>query len=113
MEKHLYSLKPMIPNQKQHIINGTYPKEVDMVKEIDAVADVLMRHGVTVYRPTVIQNYNQIFSRDIAFVIGEQRCLKRIFYLIGIKHMINHVTSKLYKRFILEPLRSVMLKVAM
>src|SRR5690606_22810964 len=28
-------------------------------------------YGITVYRPEIIPNYNQIFSRDIAFVIDD------------------------------------------
>jgi N-dimethylarginine dimethylaminohydrolase len=60
------------PKSVQHIKAGTYPKESDMVMEIDAVADVLKKYGVTVYRPEIIQDYNQIFSRDIAFVIEDK-----------------------------------------
>ena len=60
------------PKSVQHIKAGTYPKESDMVMEIDAVADVLKKYGVTVYRPEIIKDYNQIFSRDIAFVIEDK-----------------------------------------
>lgn len=59
------------PKSAQHIINGTYPIEEDMIKEMDAVEKVLLKYGVTVYRPEIIKNYNQIFSRDIAFVIDD------------------------------------------
>jgi N-dimethylarginine dimethylaminohydrolase len=31
--------------------------------------DILKKYNVTIYRPEKIENYNQIFSRDIAFVI--------------------------------------------
>ena len=60
------------PKSVQHIKAGTYPKESDMVKEIEAVAAVLKKYGVKVYRPKVIKDYNQIFSRDIAFVIEDK-----------------------------------------
>ncbi|TRO65656.1 dimethylarginine dimethylaminohydrolase family protein [Christiangramia sabulilitoris] len=60
------------PKSKEHIIAGTYPKEEDMVKEIEAVAAVLKKYDVEVYRPKVIQDYNQIFTRDIAFVIDDK-----------------------------------------
>lgn len=59
------------PKSAQHIINGTYPIEEDMIKEMDAVEKVLLKYGVTVYRPEIIKDYNQIFSRDIAFVIDD------------------------------------------
>ena len=57
------------PKSREHVLAGTYPKEEDMIKEMDAVAKVLEKHNVKVYRPKVIENYNQIFSRDIAFVV--------------------------------------------
>lgn len=60
------------PKSIQHIKAGTYPKESDMVKEMEAVAEVFEKYDVTVYRPKVIENYNQIFSRDIAFVIEDK-----------------------------------------
>lgn len=59
------------PKSKEHIKAGTFPKEVDLVPEMEAFAEVLEKHGVKVYRPKVIQDYNQIFTRDIAFVIDE------------------------------------------
>lgn len=57
------------PKSLQHIIAGTYPKEADMVKEMEAVAKVFEKYGVKVYRPELIKDCNQIFSRDIGFVI--------------------------------------------
>ncbi|MEM8848095.1 MAG: arginine deiminase family protein [Bacteroidota bacterium] len=60
------------PKSLEHILNGTYPTEEDMVKEMDAFAAVFQKHGVKVFRPEVIQDCNQIFSRDIAFVIEDK-----------------------------------------
>ena len=60
------------PKSIEHIKAGTYPKEADMVKEMEAVAKVFEKYDVTVYRPKVIKDYNQIFSRDIAFVIEDK-----------------------------------------
>jgi N-dimethylarginine dimethylaminohydrolase len=57
------------PKSIEHVIAGTYPAEKDMVKEMDAVLAVLEKYGVEVFRPEVIKDCNQIFSRDIAFVI--------------------------------------------
>ncbi|WP_296622695.1 dimethylarginine dimethylaminohydrolase family protein [Marivirga sp.] len=66
------------PKSKEHIEAGTYPKEADMVKEIEAFAKVLEKHGVKVYRPEIIKDYNQIFSRDIGFVIEDKFIKPRI-----------------------------------
>lgn len=60
------------PKSREHVLAGTYPKEEDMVKEMEAVAAVFQKYDVTVYRPEVIKDYNQIFSRDIAFVIEDK-----------------------------------------
>ena len=59
------------PKSLEHILAGTYPKEEDMVLEMDAFNQVLCNYGVTVFRPELIENYNQIFVRDIGFVIGD------------------------------------------
>ncbi|QIE59197.1 amidinotransferase [Rasiella rasia] len=60
------------PKSARHIQQGTYPVEAAMVVEMEAVAAVFEKHGVTVYRPNVIEDYNQIFSRDIAFVVEDK-----------------------------------------
>jgi N-dimethylarginine dimethylaminohydrolase len=57
------------PKSLEHIVAGTYPVEKDMVIEMEALNKVLQKYDVTVYRPELIENYNQIFTRDIGFVI--------------------------------------------
>ena len=59
------------PKSLEHIKAGTYPIEEDMVIEIEAVARVFEAYNVDVYRPELIEDYNQIFARDIAFVIDD------------------------------------------
>lgn len=60
------------PKSAEHIKAGTYPKEADMVKEMEALNAVFEKYNVKVYRPELIENYNQIFARDIAFVIEDK-----------------------------------------
>jgi len=57
------------PKSLEHIKAGTYPIEADMVPEMNAFETVLKKYGVTVFRPQLISDYNQIFTRDIGFVI--------------------------------------------
>lgn len=57
------------PKSIEHVLAGTYPIEADMVREMDAVAQVFKKYNVQVFRPEVIKDCNQIFTRDIAFVI--------------------------------------------
>lgn len=59
------------PKSLEHIKAGTYPLEKDMIKEMEAVHNVLKKYDVKVYRPELIEDYNQIFARDIAFVIDD------------------------------------------
>ncbi|MNQ37226.1 arginine deiminase [compost metagenome] len=59
------------PKSLEHILAGTYPKESDMVAEMEAFKTVLDKYNVTVFRPELIENYNQIFTRDIGFVIDD------------------------------------------
>ena len=59
------------PKSLVHILAGTYPKEKDMVEQMEAFNTVLEKYNVKVYRPQIIENYNQIFARDIGFVIDD------------------------------------------
>ena len=59
------------PKSLLHIKAGTYPLEKDMVTEMEAVAKIFEKYDVKVYRPELIDDCNQIFSRDIAFVIDD------------------------------------------
>jgi N-dimethylarginine dimethylaminohydrolase len=59
------------PKSLEHILAGTYPKEADLVREMQGFEHVLQKHGVQVFRPQVLEDCNQIFSRDIAFVVDD------------------------------------------
>ncbi len=59
------------PKSLEHIKAGTYPVEVDMIAEMKAFNQVFQKYNVQVFRPEIIQDYNQIFSRDIGFVIDD------------------------------------------
>lgn len=60
------------PKSLEHILAGTYPIEVDMMEEISTFENVLIKHKVEVLRPRLISNLNQIFTRDIGFVIEDK-----------------------------------------
>ena len=59
------------PKSVEHIKAGTYPLEEDIVKEMEAVREVLEKYDVQVFRPNLVKDLNQIFTRDIAFVIDD------------------------------------------
>jgi len=60
------------PKTKSHIINNSYPKQEDCKKEIESFNSILLKNEVEVLRPNSIQNLDQIFTRDIAFVINNK-----------------------------------------
>ena len=59
------------PKSRENILANTYPLEKNMITELRQFEEVLVKHNVKVYRPEVINDYNQIFSRDIGFVIDD------------------------------------------
>ena len=60
------------PKSIESILAGTYPLEKDMVNEMSEFERVLKKYDVKVYRPRVLKDVNQIFARDIAFVIEDK-----------------------------------------
>ncbi len=88
------------PKSREHIIAGTFPKESDLKDEMENVRKVFEKYGVEVYRPESIENLNQIFSRDIAFVIGDQLVIpcvtqERKEESDGIEHITSQVENVL------------------
>ncbi|WP_297804785.1 arginine deiminase-related protein [uncultured Polaribacter sp.] len=87
------------PKSIEHVLSGTYPKEDDMMLEMEAVAEVLKKYNVQVFRPDVINSYNQIFSRDIAFVIDNILIRSNILpdrekEYMAIQNMISHINPE-------------------
>ena len=66
------------PKSRENVLKGTYPKEKDMIQELDELENVLLKYDVKVYRPDIINHYNQIFSRDIGFVIDDSFIISNI-----------------------------------
>lgn len=60
------------PKSKEHIIQNTFPKELAIKRELEAMRTVLESYDVDVLRPKSIENCNQIFARDVGFVIEDQ-----------------------------------------
>jgi N-dimethylarginine dimethylaminohydrolase len=87
------------PKSLEHIVAGTYPLEQDMVIEMEALNKVLRKYDVTVFRPELIENYNQIFTRDIGFVIDDVFIKSNILperegELDAIQHVIDKIDPK-------------------
>ena len=66
------------PRSLYHIKNNSYPIEDDLLREVDSFYNKLIKHNVEVIRPTNINNCNQIFARDLGFVISNLVFLSNI-----------------------------------
>jgi N-dimethylarginine dimethylaminohydrolase len=91
------------PKSKESIRNGVYPIEKDMVKELDAFAAVFEKYDVELYRPKVLQDVNQIFSRDIAFVVNDFIVVANVLEARSEEiHAIDHVLDDIPEEKILR-----------
>lgn len=57
---------------RESVKRGIYPIEEDVTKEMNAFEGILKKHDVQVFRPWVIEDLNQVFARDIGFVIDDK-----------------------------------------
>ena len=62
----------------ESVKNGVYPAESDIIREMEAFETVLKKYGVKVYRPSLVTNCNQVFSRDVGFVIDDKIIVSNI-----------------------------------
>ena len=84
------------PKSRKNISLGTYPIESDMVFELNNFVSIIKSHNVEVLRPKIIKNYNQIFSRDIGFVIGDKFVKSNILPLRSMEiDAINFILEKI------------------
>ena len=60
------------------IQQGIYPKEEDIINEMTEFEKVLKKYDVEVIRPDIIKDYNQVFARDVAFVIEDKMILSNL-----------------------------------
>ncbi len=91
------------PKTREHLRKGVYPYDSNMMKELDVFVGVLEKYGVEVLRPETIEDLNQIFSRDLGFVIDDKMIVPEIIRerekeQAGIQHIIDMVekSSVLY-----------------
>lgn len=60
------------------IQKGIYPLEEDIITEMNEFEKVLHQYDVQVFRPEIIENYNQVFARDVAFVIDDKMIISNV-----------------------------------
>ncbi|MBR4808769.1 MAG: amidinotransferase [Bacteroidales bacterium] len=62
----------------ESVLHGVYPDEQDIVREMNAFEDILHKYDVKVYRPELVRDCNQIFARDVGFVIDDKIIVSNI-----------------------------------
>lgn len=60
------------PKSKESVRKGVYPTPLAIKEEFDQLISVLKRYKVDVIRPQKIENCNQVFTRDVSFVIEDK-----------------------------------------
>ncbi|MBR4826906.1 MAG: amidinotransferase [Bacteroidales bacterium] len=62
----------------ESVLHGVYPTESSIVREMNAFEDILVKYGVKVYRPELVRDCNQVFARDVGFVIDDKIIVSNI-----------------------------------
>ena len=57
------------PSSRKHLITNSFPTKEAMQHALDALAAVLKRYQVEVLHPDLVYDCNQVFARDLGFVI--------------------------------------------
>ena len=86
------------PSSIYHVDNNSYPSEIDISKEMTDFLEVLNKYNVEVLRPENILNLNQVFARDLGFVIQDTFLISNIIEnrsneIPAIEHIINQFSS--------------------
>ena len=57
------------PQSRFHVKNNSFPNQIDVSNEMNALMSIFKKNNINVLRPKNINGVNQIFARDIGFVI--------------------------------------------
>ena len=85
-----------------HIKNNSFPNEKAIVAEVNSFYNVLKKHNIEVYRPTNIHECNQVFARDLGFVISNiffqsNIVENRKIELNGLNHILKNINVGVVK----------------
>lgn len=59
------------PKSKEHILKGSFPTQEAVISQMDALKKAIQKYDVEILEPENIKGLNQIFARDIGFVLDE------------------------------------------
>jgi N-dimethylarginine dimethylaminohydrolase len=66
------------PKISKHLKLNTMPGESDLISQVNTLAKIIENNGVEVLRPENVEAQDQIFIRDIGFVIGNKFVLSNM-----------------------------------
>lgn len=86
------------PSSIYHVENNSYPTAIDISKEMAGFLEVLNKYNVEVIRPENVLNLNQVFARDLGFVIQDTFLISNIIEnrseeIPAIEHIINQMSA--------------------
>ena len=86
------------PKSKYHISNNTFPIESDIKKELNTFKSILETYGITVLRPNNIFNCNQVFARDVGFVVENKFFISNMIHkrseeILGFDLLLKEINS--------------------
>ena len=86
------------PKSRQSIIKNNFPIESDLINALNQVLLVFEKYNINVYRPDNIKDCNQIFTRDVGFVIENKFFKSNVINdrkeeINGLSSIINHINS--------------------
>ena len=87
------------PSSIYHVENNSYPTAMDISKEMTDFLEVLNKYNVKVLRPENIPNLNQVFARDLGFVLQDTFLISNIIEnraneIPAIQHILSQISSK-------------------
>ena len=87
------------PSSLYYLKNNLFPIQEDITREMNAFLDVLKKYNVAVLRPENIVGLNQVFARDLGFVIGNTLIISNVINnrseeIPAIENIINLIPSQ-------------------
>ena len=84
------------PQSRFHVKNKSFPVQNHVTLQMNLLNDLLKKYDVEIYRPSNIKGLNQIFARDIGFVIQNKLIIPNIIEdrkaeIAAINHIINSI----------------------
>lgn len=66
------------PSSKYYVKNNIYPKQEDITSEIEEFFNILNKYDVEILRPKNVVGLNQVFARDLGFVIEDHLFISNV-----------------------------------